>query len=67
MKKEKLNNDLIDKLTKLEITKKAYTRLINVSYYDKKKRKMLFNELKNITKEIEKTKTQLKILKEIRK
>lgn len=61
-----MSKDLIKKLAILKAQRNYVLRQMDVSYYDKKKRHLSFNQLQNIDNEIEKVEILLKIEKEIK-
>ena len=57
----------LDKLTELSLKEKALKRTIDSKlFYDLKKRTKLFNELKEVQKDIKKYKTLLKLEREMK-
>lgn len=58
-------NELLNRLSELELQEKAYKRMLDIYYYDYEKRTHYFNLLKKTHKEIPKIKFQLRLCKEI--
>lgn len=56
-----MNNDLIGKLSLLTLEKKYLKRKLDNIWYDKKKKKIIFDKLKNTNKEIECVKFKLEL------
>lgn len=60
-------NELLSKLSELELTKSYLKRQLDINYFDYKKRTSNFNKLKKVQKEIQEVKFKLKLIKEITK
>lgn len=57
----------LDKLTELSLKEKSLKRILDSKlFYDLKKRTKLFNELKEVQKDIKKYKTLLKLEREMK-
>lgn len=56
-----MNNDLINKLTMLDLEKKCLKRELDVSWYDRKKRQRSFDRMEEINKEIKYIKFKLEL------
>lgn len=61
------NNDLIEKLSNLEMQKKSILRELDRVYNNFELRTKRFNEVKEIKKEIEQIKFKIRLEKELRK
>ena len=61
-----MSNILIDKLSMLVLKEKNLKRVLDIYYYDPRKRTEAFNELKQVKNDIEKVKFKLKIEREIK-
>ena len=62
-----MNNDLIEKISNLELEKKSLIRCLDTSYFDYEKRTELFNRIKEIKKEIQQIKFKIRLEKELKK
>lgn len=60
------NNTLIDELSKLTLEEKNLKRLMNINFYDIKKREQLFRRITIVDKKIEETKIKLRMEKAIK-
>lgn len=60
-------NELLSKLSELELTKSYLKRQLDINYFDYKKRTSNFNKLKKVQKEIQEVKFKLKLIKEMKK
>ena len=61
-----MSKKLIEKLSNLDLQRNCILREIDLYYYDKKKRQIHFEALKNVDSEIKKVKNLLKIEREIK-
>lgn len=61
-----MNNELIDRLTQLDLEEKSLRRNLDKYYCDEKMRTRIFARLKKIKLEIEKTKFKLHLEREIK-
>lgn len=61
-----MNNDLIEKLSLLTLEKKYLKRELDNIWYDKEKKKRIFDKLKNTNKEIEYVKFKLELERKMR-
>ena len=61
------NDELIDKLSNLEMQRKRLLRILDQVYNNSNKRTKTFNEIKLVKKEIEQTKFKIRLEKEMRK
>ena len=61
------NNELIEKLSNLEMQKKSLLRALDRVYNDLELRTKTFNEVKKTKKEIEQLKFRIRLEKEINK
>lgn len=62
-----MNNKLIDELAMLKLKEKNLKRVLDIYFYDPKKRESNFKELKNVKKDIEKIKFKLRIERKMKK
>lgn len=62
-----MNNKLIDELTMLKLKEKNLKRVLDIYFYDPKKRENNFKELKKVKKDIEKIKFKLRIERKMKK
>lgn len=62
-----MNNELISKLSKLTLEERSLKRNLDRNYYNQELRTKLFLELKEVKRNIESVKFQLKLEKEKRK
>ena len=56
-----MNNDLISKLSMLNLEKSYLIRELDNNCYDKVKRKKIFDKIKNVNKEIKNVKFKLEL------
>ena len=56
-----MKNDLIGKLSELEMKERHLKRCLDVTYYNNEKRRKFFDELKKIKGEIEQTKFKIRL------
>lgn len=61
-----MREDLIDKLSKLNMSEKMIKRCLDIKCYDEESRRKCFVELQQIQKEIQKIKFKLRMEKEIK-
>ena len=61
-----MSNELINKLSKLKLERGCIKRNIDTNYKNIKIKKELFERLKDVDKEIEKTKFKLRLEKEMK-
>lgn len=59
-----MNNSLISQLSKLKLQKSCIKRNLDRNYYDAKIREKMFNELKEVNKEIDRIKFKIMLEKE---
>lgn len=62
-----MNDELIAELSILELEEKYYLRILNMTFYDSKKKNEIFNKLKEIKKRIRKVKFKLRVNWEMKK
>lgn len=62
-----MNNKLIDELAMLKLKEKNLKRVLDIYFYDSKKRENNFKELKKVKKDIEKIKFKLRIERKMKK
>lgn len=62
-----MNNDLIEKLSLLELEKKYLKRELDNKWYDRKEKQKLFDRINDVNKEIEYVKFKLELERKIRK
>lgn len=62
-----MNNNYIDILSDLELKKKKLKRCLDIAQYDTDKRTEIFYEIKDINKEIEKTKFKINLERKMKK
>lgn len=56
-----MNNDLIGKLSLLELEKKCLKRELDNKWYDRKEKQKLFDRIKDVNKEIKYVKFKLEL------
>lgn len=61
-----MNNKLIDELSMLVLKEKNLKRVLDIYFYDPRKRTEAFNELKQVKKDIEKVKFKLNVERKMR-
>ena len=61
-----MREDLIDKLSKLNMSENMIKRCLDIKCYDEESRRKFFVELQQIQKEIQKIKFKLRMEKEIK-
>ena len=62
-----MNNNLIGKLSLLELEKKYLKRELDNKWYDRKEKQKLFNRIKDVNKEIEYVKFKLELERKMKK
>lgn len=62
-----MNDNLISKLSELEMKQNHLKRCLDVTYYNNEKRKKFFEEIKEVKKEINNVKFQIRLEREMKK
>ncbi len=62
-----MNNDLIEKLSLLELEKKYLKRELDNKWYDRKEKQKLFDRINDVNKEIEYVKFKLELERKMKK
>ena len=62
-----MNNDLIEKLSLLELEKKYLKRELDNKWYDRKEKQKLFDRIKDVNKEIKYVKFKLELERKMKK
>lgn len=62
-----MSNRLISQLSELKMKEKHLKRFLDVTYYDKQKRKKFFEEIQKTKKDIKNIKFQIRLEREMRK
>lgn len=61
-----MSDKLIDKLTSLNLEKKYLKRQLDILFYDPQKKKIIFNKIRKIDKEIEYIKFKLNLERKLK-